>query len=43
MGDKHRAVLNGMKGYYNPKTGEVRFGRCVYSSIAVAVKYLSEK
>jgi hypothetical protein len=29
-----------MKGYYNPKTGEVKFGRCVYSSIAVAVKYL---
>jgi len=43
MGDTHRAVLNGKKGYYNPKTGEVRFGRCVYSSIAVAVKYLKDK
>ena len=40
MGDIHIAVLNGMKGYYNPKTGEAKFGRCVYSSIAVAVKYL---
>ena len=43
MGDIHRAVLNGRKGYYDSRTGEVKFGRCVYSSIAVAVKYLSAK
>jgi len=43
MGDIHRAVLNGHVGYYNPNTGRVKFGRCIYSSIAVAVKYLSDK
>ena len=43
MGDIHKAFFNGHEGYYNPNTGEVKFGRCVYSSIAVAVKYLCEK
>ena len=43
MGNIHKATFNGMKGYYNPKTGEVKFGRCVYSSIEVAIKYLSGK
>jgi len=40
MGDLHRAVYNGHIGYYNPKTGRVRFGKYVYSDIATAIKYL---
>jgi len=43
MGDIHRAVLNGHVGYYNPRTGRVKFGKCIYSSIGAAVNYLSEK
>ena len=41
--DIHRAVFNGHTGYYNPKTGRVRFGKCIYPSIAVAIKYLRKK
>jgi len=42
MGEIHSAFFNGHKGYYNPNTGRVRFGKCVYSSIGAAVKYLSK-
>jgi len=41
--DIHRAVFNGHMGYYNPKTGRVRFGKCIYPSIEVAIKYLKSK
>jgi hypothetical protein len=43
MGEIHRAFFNGHEGYYNPKTGRVKFGSKVYPSIEVAVKYLREK
>ena len=40
MGDLHRATLNGKNGYYKPTTGELIFGKCIYSSIGSAIKYL---
>ncbi len=43
MGDIHRASYNGHKGYYNPRTGRVKFGKCIYPSIEVAIKYLKAK
>ena len=43
MGDLHRATYNGHEGYYNPRTGRVRFGKCIYSSIGAAIKYLKPK
>ena len=39
----HRALFSGHKGYYDPKTGNVKFGLQVFPSIEVAIKYLSEK
>jgi hypothetical protein len=39
----HGAVFNGHIGYYNPKTGRVRFGHKIYPSIEVAIKYLRKK
>ena len=39
----HRAFFNGHKGYYDPKSGSVKFGSQVFPSIEVAIKYLSEK
>lgn len=41
--DIHKAYFNGHVGYYNPNTGRVRFGKCIYSSIGVAIKYLGKK
>jgi hypothetical protein len=43
MTELHRAVFNGHVGYYNPRTGRVRFGKCIYSSIGAAIKYLKPK
>ena len=39
----HRAFFNGHKGYYDPKSGSVKFGSQVFPSIEVAIKYLNEK
>jgi hypothetical protein len=41
--DIHKAVFNGHTGYYNPRTGKVRFGQKIYPSIEVAIKYLKSK
>jgi len=43
MNEVHRAVYDGHVGYYNPMTGRVRFGKCIYSSIGAAIKYLGKK
>jgi hypothetical protein len=43
MGDIHRAFFNGHMGYYNTKTGRVRFGKCVYPDISTAINYLAPK
>ena len=43
MGDIHKAYFDGHKGYYNTKTGRVRFGKCIYPNIEVAIKYLRKK
>jgi hypothetical protein len=43
MGELHKAVYNGHVGYYNPRTGRVRFGKCIYPNIATAIKYLKTK
>lgn len=37
----HRAYFNGHEGYYFIKSGHVKFGKIVYPSIEVAIKYLS--
>jgi hypothetical protein len=39
----HRAFFNGHKGYYDPKSGSVKFGSQVFPSIEVAIKYLNNK
>ena len=39
----HRALFNGHKGYYDPNTGNVKFGSQVFPSIEVAIKYLDKK
>lgn len=36
----HRAHYNGYNGYYFPQSGHVKFGKMVYPSIEVAIKYL---
>lgn len=43
MGEIHKAVFNGHRGYYNPKTGRVKFGSKVYPNIETAIKYLRNK
>ena len=43
ISEVHRATFGGHEGYYNPRTGRVRFGKQVYPSIEVAVKYLKKK
>jgi hypothetical protein len=43
MMEVHRAMFNGHAGYYNPRTGRVKFGKCIYPSIEVAIKYLKPK
>ena len=43
MGHIHRASFNGHKGYYNTKTGCVKFGSKVYPNIEAAIKYLTLK
>ena len=43
MGELHKCIFNGHKGYYNPRTGRVRFGKCIYPNIASAIKYLKSK
>ncbi len=43
MGELHKATFNGHVGYYNPRTGRVKFGKCIYSSIGAAINYLGEK
>lgn len=39
----HRAVFRGHEGWYNSRTGRVRFGKMIYPSIEVAIKYLNKK
>jgi hypothetical protein len=39
----HTATVMGHKGYYNPRTGRVKFDGCIYSNIQVAMKYLKIK
>ena len=39
----HRATFKGHVGFYDPKSGSVKFGSQVFPSIEVAIKYLSEK
>lgn len=41
--DIHTAVVMGHRGYYNPRTGRVKFDGCIYSNIQVAMKYLKIK
>ena len=43
MNTFHRAFFDGHKGYYDPKTGSVKFGSQVFPSIEVAIKYLNNK
>jgi hypothetical protein len=43
MVDYHRALFGGHKGYYNPSTGYVRFGKITYPNIATAINHLSVK
>jgi hypothetical protein len=43
MGNIHRAIFNGHKGYYNPKTGRVKFGSKVFPNIEEAIKFLLKK
>ena len=43
MKEFHKAIYNGHVGYYNTRTGRVRFGKCIYSSMTVAIKYLGKK
>lgn len=43
MGESHKAVFNGYKGYYNPNTGRVKFGDRLFPNIKVAAKYLNVK
>ena len=43
MIEVHRAEYKGHDGWYNPRTGRVRFGKLIYPSIEVAIKYLKEK
>jgi hypothetical protein len=43
MGEIHKATFKGHVGYYNTRTGRVRFGKCIYSNIGMAIKYLNEK
>lgn len=43
IGDVHRATFNGHEGYYNSRTGRVRFGKLIYPSIEVAIKFLKKK
>ena len=44
MGDIiHRASFGGHVGYYNTRTGKVRFGDKIYPNIEVAIKYLRKK
>jgi hypothetical protein len=43
MDDVHRAVFKEHQGWYNPRTGRVRFGKLIYPSIEVAIKYLNKK
>jgi hypothetical protein len=43
MGHIHKAFFNGHEGYYNTKTGRVRFGKCVYPDISTAINYLAPK
>jgi len=43
IGEVHRATFGSHEGYYNPRTGRVRFGKQIYPSIEVAVKYLKKK
>ena len=43
MSELHKAVFKGHAGFYNPRTGRVRFGQCIYPNISVAIKYLKNK
>jgi hypothetical protein len=43
MGHIHKALFNGHEGYYNTRTGRVKFGNKVFPCIEVAVKYLKNK
>lgn len=41
--DIHTATIMGHQGYYNPRTGRVKFGGCIYPNIQTAMKYLRIK
>ena len=41
--DIHAATIMGHQGYYNPRTGRVKFDGCIYSNIQTAIKYLRKK
>ena len=41
--DIHKATFNGHNGWYNPKTGRVKFNNRIFPCIEVAVKYLKNK
>ncbi len=43
MDELHKCTFDGIKGYYNPRTGRVRFGNCIYRNITTAIKYLKSK
>lgn len=38
--DIHRAVFNGHEGYFNAKTGRVKFQGKIFSNIVSAIKSL---
>lgn len=39
----HKAIFDGHTGYYNPKTGRVKFQGRIFPNIGTAVKYLKSK